>query len=223
VHGKWMRCGSRMLSSGYAGVASVPVADTAAAGVLEEGGERCKSIKVNCVSGMMHTLRGCSLIVVEVARPDWLSRRASMWPDSPPLSSHHMVTAIITALALMLPHIGNAQSLKKKEAVGLEGSWSGGGTVSFASGSRERASCRAHYRRAGTSSYAVSATCATPSGRAVQTATIRQVGADTYSGSFYNSEYSISGVMHVVVHGGSQTVRLNSDSGSAVISLSRSR
>ena len=67
----------------------------------------------------------------------------------------------------------------------------------------------------------VNATCATASGRATQTATVRQVGENTYSGSFYNSEYSISGVMHVVVHGTRQSVRLISDSASAVLSMSR--
>jgi hypothetical protein len=148
----------------------------------------------------------------------------AMSPNFSLLISGGMRVALIGALVLLvLPQMGNAQSPKKPAGAGLEGSWSGGGTVSFASGSRERASCRAHYRRAGTNSYSVSATCATASARAAQTATIRQVGANTYSGSFYNSEYSISGVMHVVVHGGSQTVRLNSDSGSAVINLTRSR
>jgi hypothetical protein len=52
-------------------------------------------------------------------------------------------------------------------------------------------------------------------------ASVRQVGENRYSGSFYNSEYGISGVMHVVVRGSSQTVRLISDSASAVINLSR--
>jgi hypothetical protein len=103
----------------------------------------------------------------------------------------------------------------------LEGSWSGAGSVSFASGARERARCRAHYRRAGANSYTVSATCATASGRAAQTATLRRVGENRYAGSFYNSEYSISGVIQVVVRGASQTVRLISDSGSAILNLSR--
>jgi hypothetical protein len=133
------------------------------------------------------------------------------------------------ALALIaLPHSGNAQATKKTTVAGLkatvaglEGSWSGGGSVSFASGSKEQARCRAHYRRAGSTSYTLNATCATPSGRAAQTATVRQVGENRYSGSFYNSEYAISGVINVVVHGASQTVRLNSASGSAVINLSR--
>jgi hypothetical protein len=126
------------------------------------------------------------------------------------------------ALVLVLsPHIGSAQAPKNASAIGLEGSWSGGGSVSFTSGSTERARCRAHYRRAGSTSYTLNATCATASARASQTATVRQVGENRYAGSFYNSEYSISGVINVVVHGRSQTVRLNSDSGSAVINLSR--
>ena len=129
-----------------------------------------------------------------------------------------MVT--VGAFAFLGPMAATGQP-SKKIPTGLEGSWSGGGTVSFASGSTERARCRAHYRRAGATSYTLSATCATASGRASQTATVRQVAQNRYSGSFYNSEYSISGVISIVVHGKSQTVRLNSDSGSAVISLSR--
>ena len=126
------------------------------------------------------------------------------------------------ALALSaLPQVGNAQSSKKLNVASLEGSWSGGGTVSFAPGSREQARCRARYSRAGKDSYTVNATCATASGRAAQTARVRQVGNNRYSGSFYNSEYSISGVIDIVVHGSNQTVRMISDSASAVLNLSR--
>jgi hypothetical protein len=131
--------------------------------------------------------------------------------------------ALVTGVALTwLPDVGNAQTSKKASVAGsLEGTWSGGGTVTFASGGRERASCRARYGRAGKNTYSVNATCATTSGRAAQVATVRQVGENRYSGSFYNSEYGISGVMHIVVRGTSQTVRLISDSASAVINLSR--
>ena len=135
------------------------------------------------------------------------------------------VAALPLLIALLFSGLAQAGSSQpsKKVASGdsLEGSWSGGGTVSFASGAKEHARCRAHYSRAGSNSYAVNATCATASGRAAQTATVRRVGENRYSGSFYNSEYSISGVMHIVVHGTSQTVRLISDSASGVISLSR--
>jgi len=51
--------------------------------------------------------------------------------------------------------VGNAQDSKKLSVAPLEGSWSGGGTVSFASGSKEQARCRARYSRAGKDSYTV--------------------------------------------------------------------
>ena len=135
-------------------------------------------------------------------------------------------TAVLTLSGL--PQMSNAQVSKSNTQVAknvnvasLEGSWSGGGTVSFATGGTEQARCRAHFSRAGEHSYKVNATCATASGRAAQTATVRQVGNNRYSGSFYNSEYSISGVIDVIVRGSSQIIRLNADSASAVLNLSR--
>src|SRR5262249_50893677 len=106
----------------------------------------------------------------------------------------------LAALALIASVPATSQPARKRFA-GLEGSWSGGGTVSFASGSTERARCRANYRRAGSTSYTLNGTCATASGRASQTASVRQVGENRYAGSFYNSEYGISGVISVVLHG----------------------
>ena len=143
--------------------------------------------------------------------------------SAPSRTKKAAIRAFLIALILCwLPQTGNAQPSKKvASGGGLEGSWSGGGTVSCASGSKEQARCRAHYSRAGSNSYTVNATCATASGRAAQTATVRRVGENRYSGSFYNSEYSISGVMHIIVHGTSQTVRLTGDSASGVINLSR--
>ena len=114
---------------------------------------------------------------------------------------------------------------KVKEAKGepsLEGAWSGGGEVAFAAtGSRERARCRAHYNRRTKDSYAMQATCATASGKAAQTATVHRVGENRYRGTFHNAEYDITGTIFVVVNGNSQSVRLTSTSGSALIRLSR--
>ena len=137
-----------------------------------------------------------------------------------PLHAAFVLAAVLTLSGI--PELGYAAQAPKKPAVAsLEGSWSGGGTVTFASGSKEQARCRAHFSRAGKDGYTVNATCATASGRAEQTARVRQVGNNRYSGSFYNSEYSISGVIHIVVHGASQTVQLISSSGSGVLNLSR--
>jgi hypothetical protein len=107
------------------------------------------------------------------------------------------------------------------QSANLEGSWRGGGSVAFASGERERAQCRAQYRRASGTSYTLTATCATASGRATQTATVRRVGGNTYRGRFHNSEYDVSGTILVTVGGNRQTVRLTSDAGSASFELRR--
>src|SRR5262245_28246010 len=97
----------------------------------------------------------------------------------------------------------------------LEGSWSGGGVVSFASGARERARCEARYSRLSLTTYALTATYATASGRATQSASVSQVRGNSCQGSFYNNEYNVSGTIHVVVRGNSQNVHLSSGAGSA--------
>jgi hypothetical protein len=125
-----------------------------------------------------------------------------------------------TALAALVVTL-TASNPSLAQPANLEGSWSGGGVVSFASGARERARCRAHYSRRSSTTYALTATCATPSGRATQNASVRQVGGNSYQGSFYNSDYNVSGTIHVVVRGNSQSVHLSSGAGSASLQLSR--
>jgi hypothetical protein len=124
-------------------------------------------------------------------------------------------TVMLAILGLALSEGAMAQSTS------LEGSWRGGGSVSFASGPKERAQCRAQYRRASGRSYTLTATCATPSGRATQTAILRQVGGNTYQGRFHNSEYDVSGTIYVTVSGNRQSVRLTGEAGSASFELHR--
>ena len=100
----------------------------------------------------------------------------------------------------------------------LSGLWNGGGTVTYASGDRERAKCRAHYTPQN-GSVTVVATCATPSGSVTQTARLRKTAAGRYTGTFFNEQFSVSGTIQVIVHGSSQIVRLLSNSGSAVLTL----
>jgi hypothetical protein len=104
------------------------------------------------------------------------------------------------------------------KAEGLGGSWTGSGVVTFADGHRERAKCRAHYSHSG-DFVSLSGVCATASGSVEQTAQMRQVGPDSYVGSFYNEQFGIRGRIHITVHGNSQTVSLRSDSGSASMTL----
>jgi hypothetical protein len=109
-------------------------------------------------------------------------------------------------------------AVPEAKAEGLAGSWSGGGIVTYASGQRERARCHAHYSGDG-AVVSVSATCATPSGNVSQSANLRRVGANSYSGSFFNSDFNTSGSIHVTVHGNTQSVSLRSSSGSANLTL----
>ncbi len=106
----------------------------------------------------------------------------------------------------------------QSRAEGIAGSWSGGGTVVFSDGHRERASCRAHYSGGG-SSVSLSARCATASGSVDQSASLRKTGPNSYSGSFFNPQFGVSGSIHVSVHGNTQNVSLHSGSGSANLTL----
>ncbi len=102
----------------------------------------------------------------------------------------------------------------------LSGAWKGGGTVTFNSGAKEHARCRARFSPSGVRAYDVSATCATQSGTVSQTAFVRGRGS-SYRGTFYNPEFDTSGKIHISVSGQSQVVRLTSNKGSAIIRLSR--
>jgi len=134
--------------------------------------------------------------------------------------SFHWMEAAVIALSLLLASLAFAGPSSAQSA-NLAGTWSGSGSVSFASGQQEQARCRVQYSRTSSTSYALRATCATASGRANQTATLRHVGGNNYQGNFYNSEYDISGTIRVAVGGNRQTVRLNSASGSARFELRR--
>ncbi|MGD9784381.1 MAG: hypothetical protein AB7E80_07170 [Hyphomicrobiaceae bacterium] len=67
----------------------------------------------------------------------------------------------------------------------------------------------------------MNASCATKSGKVNQTATLSKVGNGRYAGSFFNSQYGVSGSISVVVKGRSQSVRLSGGGGGGSFSLSR--
>jgi hypothetical protein len=71
------------------------------------------------------------------------------------------------------------------------------------------------------SSVSFAASCASDSGRVDQNATLRKVGGNVYAGRFYNQQYNVAGTIRVTVRGSTQNVVLNSESGSAVLSLHR--
>jgi hypothetical protein len=116
---------------------------------------------------------------------------------------------------------GGGTSSALAQSASLDGSWSGGGKLTMPSGAVESARCRVSYSRESKSSYSANASCATPSGRVNQSASLRQTGANTFSGSFHNAEYGVTGSINVVVSGSSQSVSLNGGGASASLRLSR--
>ena len=71
--------------------------------------------------------------------------------------------ALVSALSFGM--VSGAEA--RDEGASIAGSWSGGGTVVYASGQRERAHCRASYSGGG-GSVIMSGNCATPSGSVFQ-------------------------------------------------------
>ncbi len=122
--------------------------------------------------------------------------------------------ALVSALSIGIMPAAEARD----EGGTIAGSWSGGGMVVYASGQRERAHCRASYSGGG-GSVMMSGNCATPSGSVFQSARLRRVGANSYAGSFFNSQYNTSGSISVTVHGNTQSVSLQSSAGSASLTL----
>lgn len=115
--------------------------------------------------------------------------------------------------------------LAKPDAVaqqpGLEGSWSGSGTVIFPSGASETARCRASFQKRGGDQFAMNAVCASTSGRVAQTAQVQRVSNTRFSGEFYNAEYGVGGSINITLRGNSLSASLDGGGASASLSLSR--
>jgi hypothetical protein len=131
------------------------------------------------------------------------------------LSAGGLAMALATGAAVAFPPQARSGDAD------LAGTWSGGGPVSFASGSKERAKCRATFSKSSQSSYQLSGSCATQSGKVTQTAEVFKTTANRYRGNFHNPEFDINGTISIVVNGRSMSATLTSSSGSGVLSLSR--
>ncbi len=125
---------------------------------------------------------------------------------------------LATAGAMLMDGHGRAAVAQDAR---LEGSWSGGGSIEFASGDRERARCRASFSPQSTRTYRMYAVCATPSARVEQTASLRRVSPDSFAGQFYNQEYNVSRSIRITVQGNKLQAALRGEAGSANLSLTR--
>lgn len=126
------------------------------------------------------------------------------------------VCMALAACIALIPRVASA------EMASLDGAWSGGGSVTFPSGAKESARCRANFKKRGAERYLVSARCASASGKVEQQALLTYVGSNQFTGSFFNTEYKVDGTITVTVSGNSQNVSIVSPAGSsAYFRLSR--
>ncbi|MCH9806354.1 MAG: hypothetical protein K0U74_01355 [Alphaproteobacteria bacterium] len=123
------------------------------------------------------------------------------------------IFAILPALLVLAGYPGTGH------AASLAGSWNGSGYVNPTKGKRERVRCRITYSKQTSKVFSVRASCATASNKILQTGEVLMVNASRYVGDFYNSEYDISGRVHVSVNGSRQTVSFSSGRGSGRVNL----
>lgn len=134
-------------------------------------------------------------------------------------SRNRCASGAFPAVACLL--IGTILGFGSAQAADLVGTWSGGGAFVLANGTKEKARCRSHFSRVSDSLYVMNAACATPSAKVTQSAQLRKVGSNSYSGSFFNPEFGVSGRIRITVKGRRQSVLLSSDAGQAAFTLSR--
>jgi hypothetical protein len=122
---------------------------------------------------------------------------------------------LAAALGLSLADFSSARA----ESAQLVGSWTGNGSINFASGSNEKARCRAHFAKTGATSYEMSASCATASAKVDQSAQLTRTGANSYAGRFFNEQYNTGGSIRITVSGTTGSVSLSGEAGSAFFRL----
>jgi hypothetical protein len=134
-------------------------------------------------------------------------------------SKARRASVIAAALAGALGASCLGLSAAQAESVVLVGTWSGSGDINFASGSKEKARCRAYFSKTGETSYEMSASCATASAKVDQSAQLTRVGANSYVGSFFNQQYNTGGQIRVTVSGRTSNVNLSGEAGTAFFRL----
>lgn len=106
-------------------------------------------------------------------------------------------------------------------APGLEGYWSGAGTISYKGGS-DQVRCRVRYTKAGGASYSYKSTCATENGRYEVNGQVSSAGSNRYTGSATSPDYQgQAGRVLLIQSGNRLSVTVTSGQGSAKLSFSR--
>jgi hypothetical protein len=132
--------------------------------------------------------------------PDGAMRRREFVRFVPVVSLKAAALAVAVGL-FAPPGIETGAAQGAGPFAGLQGNWSGGGTITLASGSHERLRCRAAYEAPGGKTLALRLRCAGDSYNFDLTANLTHQG-DTISGSWSETSRSLSGSISGRVSGG---------------------
>ena len=130
------------------------------------------------------------------------------------MSMKYLSTVIAAASLLWI-----APATETSAASSLSGSWKGGGTMTLNSGAKERVSCRVKYFRQSSTTFSMSAKCASGAGSLNQTGSLIAVGTNKYSGTVFNAKHGITANVYITLNGRKQNVSISSSAGSASLSL----
>lgn len=122
------------------------------------------------------------------------------------------------ALALTL---GLLTASSAASAASLVGTWSGRGTVRLASGQVEPVSCRVSYEKGDSAgkTFVLNAKCAATAGSFVMYGRVSKRSANSYRGSIYGEQSTVSGKITISIRGNSQSVRVTSSKGTGNLKL----
>lgn len=125
----------------------------------------------------------------------------------------------IIAISVLLFSTGYHINISLAKSASIVGSWRGSGVVKPHNEATEKTRCRATVRHSSGNNYTASYHCSSSMGLATQAVKVRKIGANTYTGSFYNAQHNVRGVINISVHGNSQSVSLRSVKGTGYIKM----
>ena len=125
------------------------------------------------------------------------------------------------ALLLVAVLVGGGPTVAAAQSGGLAGYWRGGGYMSPAKGRREKVRCRVWFTKQSARAYSVRARCASQAVNIDQNARVVATGRNSFSGTFTNVDFNISGRIRISLRGNRQTVSLSSAEGSGRLTLFR--
>ncbi|MCF6198197.1 MAG: hypothetical protein L3J67_02155 [Hyphomicrobiaceae bacterium] len=125
----------------------------------------------------------------------------------------------ILVISILCFSLGSQVTSSLAKSASFAGSWHGGGVVKPHNQATEKTRCRATVRQASASSFTARYSCSSSIGVATQNVRVRKVGTNVYSGSFYNSQHNVRGVVNITVRGNSHSVSLRSAKGTGYIKM----